>query len=226
MEWKQQAAAAAFQLIGNHNRIGLGAGSTMAYLAEALQRGIQAGLQVTVFSSSAETRALLQRLQVPVEDTAGASALDLYFDGCDQFDRHLNALKSGGGIHTSEKLLAAMAATFVLVGDESKYAAELDTRFPLVIEVLPDAIAFVEKKLQQLFPQLSRLEWRYQPNGDLIQTVYGNHLLNCWFSQLPELAGINPLLKTIPGVVETSLFYGMASRAIIAGENGIRVMEK
>lgn len=226
MDGKQQAATAAAEWVQPHTRIGLGAGTTMAYLAEALRQKIQDGLQVTVFSSSAETRLLLQQLQVSVADVATTDYLDWYFDGCDQFDRSLNALKSGGGIHTSEKLLAAMAREFILVGDETKYAEQLTNRYPVVAEVLPGALAFVETKLRQAYPQINKLERRYTAPGQLTQTVYGNYLLDIWFSELPGIAGINPLLKSIPGIVETSLFYGMASRAIVAGAAGVRVIEK
>ena len=75
----------------------------------------------------------------------------MYFDGCDQFDKDLNALKSGGGIHTMEKLFASMAKEFILVGDDSKYAEQLTTTFPLVLEVLPQAMSFILAKLPFLF---------------------------------------------------------------------------
>ena len=77
--------------------------------------------------------------------------IDIYFDGCDQFDNQLNALKSGGGIHTQEKLLASMAKQFVLVGDETKRVDSFDVKFPLVIEMLPQSLLYVPFKIEKLF---------------------------------------------------------------------------
>ncbi|MDQ2753878.1 MAG: ribose-5-phosphate isomerase A, partial [Bacteroidota bacterium] len=62
--------------------------------------------------------------------------------------------------------------------------------------------------------------------GNAIITENNNHLVDVWFAKLPELSLINPMLKSITGVVETSLFYNMASKAIIAGKEGIKVIEK
>ena len=75
-----------------------------------------------------------------VQPIAAFKSIDIYFDGCDQLDSELNALKIGGGIHTQEKLLASMANEFILIGDESKLVQNFDNRFPVVIELLPQAV--------------------------------------------------------------------------------------
>lgn len=224
MDLKKEAAKKAVTLIQNGFAVGLGAGATMAFMVECLQQ--QKELSIQLYTSSAATKSLLQQNGFQVNDIAGASQLDIYFDGCDQFDKDLNALKSGGGIHTMEKLLASMAKEFVLVGDESKYAEQLDTKFPLVLEVLPQAFSYVPAKLNTIFPD-SKIEFRYHPETkNFILTENGNYLLDVWFAQLPSLSTLNSLLKTIAGVVETSLFFGMANKAIIAGNNGVRTLTK
>lgn len=222
MNLKQEAAKKAVAFINNHLSVGLGAGATMAYMVEFLK---EKNLTVQLYTSAAATKTLLQQNGFTVNDIAAVSSLDLYFDGCDQFDKDLNALKSGGGIHTAEKLLASMATEFVLVGDESKYAEQLDTTYPLVLEVLPQAITFVTAKVKQLFSGV-RTAIRYDANNSKVVTENGNYLMDVWFATWPALSSLNPILKMVTGIVETSLFYNMARKAIIAGTNGVSILEK
>lgn len=226
MDLKKQAATAALALVQPHSKIGLGAGSTMAHLVQLLATAITNGLHVSVYTSSFSTARLLQQQGIAVQNPAYTSSIDLYFDGCDQFDEQLNALKSGGGIHTSEKLLASMAHEFILVGDTAKYAPTLSTTYPLVIEVLPEAIGFAEAQVQALFPD-TRIALRQSPAKDgAIVTDHGNYLLDVYFTAWPPLHTVNPALKSIAGIVETSLFYQLAQRAIVAGENGVQEMRR
>src|SRR4051794_15765684 len=120
MDSKRKAAEEASKLIKHGNLIGLGAGSTIAYLIEFITERISEGLQIHVVSSSFATKQLCISRNIPIADISTLSSIDVYFDGCDQFDEELNALKSGGAIHTREKLLASMAEEFIIVGDESK----------------------------------------------------------------------------------------------------------
>jgi len=222
MDLKQQAAKEAVSFIKNGMVIGFGAGATMAYMVQYLQ---QENRKVQVYSSSAGTRELLAQHGFVIQDIAGTAYLDIYFDGCDQFDKDLNALKSGGGIHTMEKLLASMAREFVLVGDELKYADSLTTKYPVVLEVLPQAKSFVTTKLESLYQGL-KLVYRENAPNDFVITENGNLLLDVWFTALPELRELNERLKSITGVVDTSLFYGLATKAITAGSDGIKIFTK
>lgn len=226
MDFKKEAAAKATTLVKDKTIIGLGAGSTIAYLVEFLKQEVVKGLQLKVVSSSSATRQLLLKNNFTVLHAGWLSKIDLYFDGCDQLDQELNALKSGGGIHTQEKLLASMANEFVLIGDETKLVESFDDRFPVVIEVLPEAALFVDEKIQGLFKG-SKSNFRISEKKDgYVISDNGNYLLDLWLEQWPELSTINPILKTITGVVETSLFYNMAHRAIIAGKDGVQILER
>ena len=154
------------------------------------------------------------------------SSIDIYFDGCDQFDKQLNALKSGGGIHTREKLLASMAKQFLLVGDEAKYVRQFDTTYPMVIDLLPEALRYVPASIQKLFPGVKTILRMSDKKEGAAITENGNYLMDVWFTNWPELQQLNSLMKGITGVVETSLFYNLAHKAIIAGEDGIKVIKK
>ena len=152
--------------------------------------------------------------------------IDIYFDGCDQLDRQLNALKSGGGIHTQEKLLANMAKQFVLIGDEAKLVDSFDLKYPLVLEILPQSVSFVPFKIIQLFAGTrSVMRMNDKKDGPVI-TENGNYLVDVYFEKWPELSSINTNFKSVPGIVETSLFYQIANKAVIAGEKGVIVLER
>ncbi len=226
MNFKQEAAANAITLVSENNIVGLGAGSTIAFVLEFLCKQIENGLSIKLVTPSFTTMQLILKEKLDVLPAASCNEIDIYFDGCDQFDKQLNALKSGGGIHTQEKLLATMAKQFVLVGDESKLADTFDTKYPLVLEILPQATAFVPFKIDQLYKCKSiALRMNDKRDGPVI-TANGNYLLDIYFISWPLLPGINSACKTIPGIVETSLFYGLAHKAIIAGENGVAVLER
>src|SRR6202008_2039737 len=118
---KMEAAKAAFKLIKQGQCIGLGAGTTVANLVSLLASDGSLAASLTLVSSSFKTAGLLSERGINVHPMALTKSVDIYFDGCDQFDTELNALKSGGGIHTTEKILAAMAKEFILIGDDAKF---------------------------------------------------------------------------------------------------------
>lgn len=223
-DYKLAAAKAALNLIKPNQTIGLGAGSTIAHLVNLVVTECEFAASLNFTSSSFKTTALLSKQGLRITSPALLHRLDLYFDGCDQFDAELNALKSGGGIHTTEKVLASMADEFILLGDDSKIVKELDCTYPLVIEVLPQALQIVLAKLAALYPSATITQrMSTQKDGALISDN-GNMLVDILFAQLPNLKEVNAKVKMIPGVVEHSLFYGMATKAIIAGDGGVQTI--
>jgi ribose 5-phosphate isomerase A len=225
-DYKQQAAREAAKLVQPGDSIGLGAGSTMLHLIAALkeQPGLPQSLRIV--TSSFATRQKLLQENFTVQDSGWLSRVDWYFDGCDQFDRRLNALKSGGGIHAAEKVLAAMADRFVLVGDYSKRVERFDAKYPLVIEVIPEGLGYVADRLRKFFnPSRSELRLSDKKDGAVI-TERGNYLIDLWFETFPEPAMLNERVISIPGILEHSLFYNMSHRAITAGPDGIQSFTK
>jgi ribose 5-phosphate isomerase A len=223
MDVKKEAARVACTLIDDNTLVGLGDGSTVRSLAEYLLERINAGLKVRLFTSSLQTQDFLRAAGNIVNDISHTDILDIYFDGCDQIDARLNALKSGSGIHTMEKLLASMAKKFVIIGDASKFVQKLDPAFPLVLEVLPPAIAFVQRIILSLYPEC-KLTIRKSPGQEdkPVLTRNGNLLLDCWFREWPEPEILQVQCKKITGVIEISLFYQMVDEAIIADKDGIK----
>jgi ribose 5-phosphate isomerase A len=223
---KKEAARSAVTFIKDKSTVGLGCGSTIKYIVDFVASEVKNGLKVQLVTSSFTTHQLLLQKGLVVQPIFNFEVIDSYFDGCDQFDKNLNALKSGGGIHTREKLLASMAREFLLVGDESKYSDHLTSRFPLVIEVLAEASRYVPGHLQQLFPECKIVMRMSDKNDGPAITGNGNYLFDAWFTTWPDLKQMNAEMKAVTGVVETSLFYNLAHKAIIATADKIKILEK
>lgn len=212
------AASAAVKQIKPHQVIGLGAGATIAHLVTLIANNHILSDTLVLASPSLTTLKLIAQHNLKVASLQELGKIDIYFDGCDQFDNSLNALKSMGGIHTDEKIFASAADTFILLGDDSKYVSVLGTDVPLSIEVLPEAGLLLSGKIEKLF-DCKRIIMRTEENGNLKHTVRGNLLMDVYFNTITDLESIN-LIKLLPGVVDHSLFYNMAKGAIVAGSFG------
>jgi len=224
IDYKMEAARAAMKLIEPNQTIGVGAGSTIANLVGLVAAECEFSHTLTFVSSSFKTSALIVASGLGLQSMAVIQKLDIYFDGCDQFDIGLNSLKSGGGIHTTEKILASAADQFILIGDEAKFSEKLDASYALVIEVIPAALNTVNLKLSEKFPDAAfSLRMSSEKDGAVI-SEYGNYLIDIHFRQLIDLADLNDIIIRVPGIVEHSLFYKMAHKALIAGKDGIRVL--
>lgn len=224
-DFKLEAAQKAFACLTQCKFVGLGAGSTVEHLVRIIGDHHES-LSMTFVTSSPQTLALLKKYMLPVATLQTVCEIDICVDGCDQMDYHLNALKSGGGIHTREKILASMALEFILIGDEGKRVPQFDGKYPVVLEVLPEALHLVTQKVPLLYPQ-SRLHLRQSLQGNSPEmTQNGNYLLEVWFTTWPNILELDTGLKLITGVVETSLFFQLAHKAILAGNSGVRVYER
>jgi ribose 5-phosphate isomerase A len=226
-DYKKEAAKEALKLVQSGMTVGFGAGSTMTHLIKYIKEDVTLFGSLTTVTSSFSTRRLLLDEGFAVREAGWLSGIDLYFDGCDQFDWRLTALKSGGGVHTSEKVLAAMAGQFVLVGDVSKKVDRLDARFPLVVEVIPEALGYVSFCLKKFFnPVRSELRMGGSAKDGALVTERGNFLIDNWFAAFPEPAMLNDRVTGIPGILEHSLFFNMAHSAVVAGPQGIEICSK
>jgi ribose 5-phosphate isomerase A len=211
---KRKAAEASLEFIQPGMIIGVGTGSTVNFLIELLPT---VGDRIDrLVSSSTESSAMLERQGFEVSTLNKVGDIDVYIDGADEANKHLQLIKGGGGALTREKVLAGAARRFVCIVDESKLVGMLGA-FPLPIEVLPMAQAFVERKLLKL---------RGQPVlRDGVVTDNGNHILD-----VRDLMITNPLemenrLNQIPGVLTVGIFAQRpADVLLIGGETGVREM--
>lgn len=219
---KREVASKALDYIQPGQTIGLGAGTTIGHLAEMIDKEIPFKESLSFVTSSAETARLLNKYHFRCLDASETEKIDFYFDSCDQVDENLNAFKSGGGIHTLEKIIASMASQFIILADIHKLVPVLTTDFPLCIEIIPEATAFVSARMTSLFPGC-RVTVRMDKNVPLL-TANGNRLADVYFNELPPLKTLNSLVKSILGMIDHSLFYGIAHTALISGPDDTKVL--
>ena len=116
---KKLSAESSMNFVENGFILGLGGGGrSIGYMIEMLSEKVKGGFKVKVVTPSLKTKHLCIKKGIEVLPTSTVSKVDIAFDGCDQVDESLNALKSGGGIHTREKLIASMSDQYILLADE------------------------------------------------------------------------------------------------------------
>ncbi len=218
---KQKCAQAAFEMIKDGMVIGLGGGSTVALLINEIEKHHR---KIQAVTPSRDTMELCIRHQIPVLPLEMTSFIDLAFDGCDELDMELNALKSCGGIHTREKIVASMAEEYVLLADESKLSGRLAFAYPVTAEVLRCAAAYVEKRLQEMGAQV--IKRRSDKKSGLLISDDGHYLMEAKFQQVHDTKKLALELDRMPGIIGHSLFYQIASKAVIAKADGIEIIEK
>ena len=195
--------------------LGIGTGTTVNQLIEALKdRKMQlAG----VVSSSRQTSDLLKSARIPELDLNSAGDLALYIDGADQATRAGILIKGGGAALTREKVIAAAAARFICVVDDSKVVDVLGA-FPLPVEVIPMARSYVARELVKLGGQPV---WR-----DAVTTDNGNAILDVHHLDLSDPKAMESAINQIAGVVTVGLFaHRGADVLIVAGDSGVQILD-
>lgn len=226
-ELKRRAAQAAVAEVEDGMVLGLGSGSTAALAVEALAARIaREGLRVAGIPTSERTAALARRLGVPLTGFAEHRRIDLTIDGADQVaEGSLDLVKGLGGALLREKIVAAASRRMVVVVDEGKLVPRLGDRTPLPVEIVAFGWQTVLDRLEGLgaTPALRTL-----PDGAPFRTDGGNLIADCRLaaSGLDDAPGLERRLAAVVGVVETGLFVGLASRALVGTAGGVRVLER
>lgn len=219
MIMKKKCALYASKLVKDGMVVGLGGGSTISYLIDYVK-----DKDIKVVSPSSKTVLLAQKMGLTVLNTQYVDHVDIAFDGCDEVDSHLNALKSGGGIHTQEKIIASMTDEYIVLVDESKFHETLAFKVPVVVEVLPKAYSVVKKKLEKLN---GNVELRTASNKDgFLMSDEGNILLDVYFDGVQDIRLLNQTLLMMPGVVDTSLFVDILTGMILVNDKGVFKKER
>jgi len=215
-ELKRRVAAAALEFLRDGMVLGCGTGSTVNAMLDLL--GPWATRLQGAVSSSAATTARLQQLGIPVLDLNEVQTLGLYIDGADEANEHLQLIKGGGAALTREKIIAAAAATFVCIADESKLVTRLG-RFPLPVEVIPMARTLVMR-------ELARLGGRPVYRAGVV-TDNGNHILDVHDLSIIDPVGLETRINQLTGVVTVGLFARRpADVLLLAGAAGIRRLDR
>lgn len=227
MAWREEAkkrvASAAVKHVQNNFIVGLGSGSTAAYIIKELGEKIRTeGLQILGIPTSHQAMMLGVRCGVPMTTLNEHPQLDLALDGADQIDRALNLIKGGGGALTREKIVASAAKQVVIVADETKFVEKLGTNHAIPIEILPFALPTVIVKLQALKgkPILREGGGKVGP----VVTDNGNFIVDVDFGPVNNVKELDCQLKLVSGVIETGLFVGMADFVYLGKPDGVEKM--
>jgi len=178
--------------------------------------------------TSERTAALCLKLGVPLSSLEETPELDLTIDGADEVDGDLALIKGGGGALLREKIVAAASKQMIVIADRSKLVATLG-RFPLPIEVIPFGLAATRRAIAAAFTTCGvsgPMVVRNGKDGHAFVTDGGHWIIDARLGAITDAPRLAGLLGAIPGVVEHGLFIGLASTAMLAGSQGIRVFER
>ena len=215
---KQAVALAALEyirpLLENDSVIGIGTGSTANLFIEALA-SIKGLVNATVASSEASA-SRLKNHGIPVYDLNTVNQVDFYIDGADESNAALQLIKGGGAALTREKIVAAVAARFICIADESKLVHTLG-QFPLPVEVIPMARSHVARELVKLGGDPIYREGVVTDNGNVILDVYN--------FPIPQPLAMEQKINNITGVVTNGLFALRPADVLLLGTaSGVRTL--
>ncbi|KKO45666.1 ribose 5-phosphate isomerase [Arsukibacterium ikkense] len=214
-EMKRHAAWAALQFISKDSIVGVGTGSTVNHFIDALA-SIKDSIRGAV-SSSEQSTAKLKQLGIAVLELNDISELSIYVDGADEINGQKQMIKGGGAALTREKIVAAVAKTFVCIVDSSKQVAVLG-RFPLPIEVIPMASSYVSRQLVKLGARPVLRQGVITDNGNQIIDAHGLHIT--------DALALEQQLNNIVGVVTNGLFARRPADIVLVGSgNGTQIIK-
>jgi ribose 5-phosphate isomerase A len=227
-ELKRQAAARALDYVQGGMKLGLGTGSTAKHFVELLGARVRDGLDVVGVPTSETTRNDAIRCGIRLTTLDEIDRLDLTVDGADEVDPSLDLIKGGGGALLREKIVAAASDRMIVIADDSKWVETLG-RFPLPIEVVPFGLGATRRAIEKSFADCGisgQLVMRKGQDGHVFVTDGGHWIVDAHVGRIPDAPRLAQSLRHIPGVVEHGLFIGLASVAMLAGSQGIRVVER
>ncbi len=220
---KYVAARRATEFVESGMTVGLGTGSTAAWLLKCLAELIRdEGLKVTGVPTSVRTAKMAEDLGIPLTTLDEAKWLDLTIDGADEFDAELNLIKGGGGALLHEKVVAGASDQMLVIADKSKEVETLGA-FPLPVEVIGFGRDTTKSLIEETLPGLDVLtrDVRLRLDGDTpFRTDEGNYILDLELKRIGNARQLALVLNQIPGVVENGLFVDMCDVAITGHGDG------
>lgn len=224
---KHKAAARAIEFVRPGMRLGLGTGSTARHFVELLGERVRRGLDIVGVPTSEATRADAERFGVPLTTLEETPELDLTVDGADEISPDLVLIKGGGGALLREKIVAWASARMIVIADESKWVKVLG-RYPLPIEVIAFGIGATRRAVEAAAAEIgspTRAIVRQTKEGHPFVTDGGHWIIDAALGRISNPQTLATELAKIPGVVEHGLFIGAAKMAIVAGPDGVRIVE-
>lgn len=220
---KYAAAVCGADMVENGMRVGLGTGSTAAWMVRRLGHRVrEEGLRMTGVPTSARTVELARQVGIEVVSLDDARWLDMTIDGADEFDPDLALIKGGGGALLQEKIVATASDQMIVITDAAKEVHHLGA-FPLPVEVIPfgwrASKSLVEEVLATLDVMGTRSSLRMDGDRPYI-TDEGNYILDLALGRIGNARQLSLVLNQVPGVVENGLFIDICDMVLIGHPDG------
>jgi ribose 5-phosphate isomerase A len=217
------AAKRAVDYVEDGMRVGLGTGSTAAWMVRCLGELVRDdGLRIKGVPTSTRTAALAREVGIEVISLDEAKWLDLTIDGADEFDGDLNLIKGGGGALLQEKIVATASDQMIVIADVGKEVETLGA-FPLPIEVIPFGWQTTRALVEEMLISMDVLgrDVTLRMNGDRpFITDEGNHILDLHLNRIGNARQLAMVLNQVPGVVENGLFIDICDIVIVGYGDG------
>ncbi len=220
---KRAAAHRAAEFVEGGMKVGLGTGTTAAFLVRRLGERVRAeGLRITAVATSSRTAALAREEGIAVADLGEVLRLDLTVDGADEVDGQFHLIKGGGGALLQEKIVAAASDRVVIIADAAKQVETLGA-FPLPVEVVrfgwQATQGLVEEALVGLDVLGRAARVRMQGDAPLV-TDEGHHILDLHLRRIGNPRQLSLVLNQVPGVVENGLFIDICDALVVGHADG------
>jgi ribose 5-phosphate isomerase A len=221
---KRAAAQGALDYVRDGMVLGLGTGSTAAFVVEALGARVADGLKIVGIPTSERTATLARGLGIPLATFAEHQRIDLTIDGADEVERGtLNLIKGLGGALLREKIVAAASRELVIVVDQEKLVDRLGDHTAVPVEVVQFGWQSTAAALTKLGTQPIL---RHAAEDHPFITDGGNYILDCRFAGIADPRLLERQIGAIVGVVESGLFIGRSSAVIVATTEGVKVLTR
>lgn len=214
---KQVAGQEAVKYIKDGMTVGLGTGSTVKYLLDALgKRVAKEGLRIIGVPTSNRSAKRARDLGIDVKSIDDVDHIDLTIDGADQIDENFQGIKGGGVAHLREKIVAINSKKNIWIVDKTKMAKNLGS-FPLPLEVTPYGSTHLFKRLDDMGYQP---QFRTNAKGGHVLTHADNYIIDLKMHSIEHPHELEQILNNLTGIVEHGLFLDMVNTVIIGEENG------
>jgi ribose 5-phosphate isomerase A len=222
-QWKKAAAVAAAALVKSDMVVGLGTGSTAAFVVDELgRRVVTEGLRIIGIPTSERTAEQARRLNIPLATFAERQHIDLTIDGADEVERgSLHLVKGLGGALLREKIVAAASTHMAVIADETKLVDHLGMHTAVPVEVVPFGWEVTREKLKALGCQP---KLRPVSDGKPYLTDGGHYILDCAFGKIEKPKELARHLDHTVGVVEHGLFLDFAWKVFVGGKDGVKIL--
>ncbi|MGB2825721.1 MAG: ribose-5-phosphate isomerase RpiA [Thermoplasmata archaeon] len=223
MDLKEMAAREAVKYVEDGMVVGLGSGSTANKAIQLIgQKVKEEGIGIIGIPTSTASDLLGRAVGIRIGELDDHPQVDLTIDGADEVDPSLNLVKGLGGALVREKIVAASSRVEMIVIDDSKMVNHLCQKAPLPVEIIKYSRKSTMRKLAALgcVPELRMAEDEPFISDNL------NYIVHCKFERIDDPRAMEAEVGMIPGVVDSGLFIGLASKVIVASAEGVRILER